>query len=199
MLGYSYEWCLSRHCGVKFNTENGDKAHKTGFRNCYNFMCFLYERKTRCLTPREDGENCLIRNFLMYSSLNIIRVIKLITRWTGHTTAYGRRNAYKTLILRSERNRPLGRTRCQGVDWIRMVQVRDQWRTLLNKIMKFQFQKKVGNFWKHLHIISNMYIRISVLFTDANNTETSNQWYTELCHVKQLHSLTLWYQPVFIK
>jgi hypothetical protein len=61
-----------------------------------------------------------------------------------------KRNAYRILVGKLERKRPLGRPRCRwvdnvemdlreigwdGLDWIYMAQNRDQWRTVVNAIM----------------------------------------------------------------
>jgi hypothetical protein len=61
-----------------------------------------------------------------------------------------KRNAYRILVGKSERKRPLGRPRRKwvdnikkdlreirwdGMDWIDQAQDRDQWRTLVNTVM----------------------------------------------------------------
>jgi hypothetical protein len=61
-----------------------------------------------------------------------------------------KRNAYRILVGKPERKRPLGRQRRRwvdnikidlkeigwnGVDWIYLAQDRDQWRTLVNTAM----------------------------------------------------------------
>jgi hypothetical protein len=82
-------------------------------------------------------------------------------RWAGHVAFMGEiRNAYKILGEKSERNRPLGRTRCRWednikvditeigygvVDWIHMAQDRDLWRALVNTVMNLQVRYKAGN------------------------------------------------------
>jgi hypothetical protein len=63
-----------------------------------------------------------------------------------------KRNAYRVLVGNPEGKRPLGRPRCRwvdnikmdlreigwdGMDWIDLVQDRDQWRALVNAVMKF--------------------------------------------------------------
>jgi hypothetical protein len=62
------------------------------------------------------------------------------------------RNTYKILVGEPEGKRPLGRPRCrweedvrmglwekgwEGVDWIHLAQNRDQWRVLVNTVMKW--------------------------------------------------------------
>jgi hypothetical protein len=62
-------------------------------------------------------------------------------------------NAYRILVGKSEKKRPLGRPRCMcvnnikidlreigwdGMDWIDLAQDRDQWRALVNTVMNFR-------------------------------------------------------------
>ncbi|PNF36118.1 hypothetical protein B7P43_G10966, partial [Cryptotermes secundus] len=79
----------------------------------------------------------------LHSSPSIIRTIKSRRmRWMGET-----RNAYRILVGKPEGKRPLGRPRrawadnikmelreigWDGMDWINLVQDRDQWRALVN-------------------------------------------------------------------
>jgi len=35
---------------------------------------------------------------------------------------------------------------CEGVEWIQEAQDRDQWRALVNAVMKFQVPYKLSNF-----------------------------------------------------
>jgi hypothetical protein len=63
------------------------------------------------------------------------------------------RNAYRILVGKPEGKRPLGRPRCRwvsnikmdlreigrdGVDWIDMAQDRNQWRALVNTVLKLR-------------------------------------------------------------
>jgi hypothetical protein len=72
-------------------------------------------------------------------------------RWAGHVARIGEtRNAYRILVGKPEGKRPLGRPRrwwvnnikinlretgWDGMDWIGLDQVRDQWRALVNTVM----------------------------------------------------------------
>jgi hypothetical protein len=68
-------------------------------------------------------------------------------RWTGHVARMReKRNAYRILVGKPEGKRPLGRPRRRwednirtdriGMDWIDLAQDRDQWRALVNMVMK---------------------------------------------------------------
>jgi hypothetical protein len=75
-------------------------------------------------------------------------------RWAGNIARIGeKRNACRILVGKPEGRRPLGRPRLRwvdnikidlreigwhGVDWIYMVQDRDQWRALVNTVMNFR-------------------------------------------------------------
>ena len=90
---------------------------------------------------------------LIYSSPNIIRVIKLRRmRWAGHVVRMRlRRGAYRFLVGKPEGKRPLGRPRHRsednikmdlqemrwggGVDWIDLAEDRDRWRGLVNAVL----------------------------------------------------------------
>ena len=75
-------------------------------------------------------------------------------RWAGHVARMSEeRGAYRVLVGKSERKRPLGRPRrrwvanirmylqqvgCGYVDWIGMAQDRDWWRTLVSAVMNLR-------------------------------------------------------------
>jgi len=88
----------------------------------------------------------------LYSSTNIVRVIKSrIMRWVRHVARMGEeKGVYRVLVGKPEGRRPLGRPRlrwvdnirmdlqevgCGYMDWIRLVQDRDRWRTLVSAVM----------------------------------------------------------------
>jgi hypothetical protein len=66
---------------------------------------------------------------VLYSSPSIIRLIKSRRmRWTGHVARMGeKRNAYRLLVGKAERKRPLGRPRHRWVDNIRMDLLETGW------------------------------------------------------------------------
>jgi len=88
----------------------------------------------------------------LYSSPSIVRVIKSRRmRWAGYVARMGEeRVAYRVLVGKPERKRPLGILRrrwmdnirmdlqevgCGYVDWTGLAQERDRWRTLVSAVM----------------------------------------------------------------
>jgi hypothetical protein len=75
-------------------------------------------------------------------------------RWAEHIAGIGEtRNAYRILVRKPEGKRPLRRPRRRwvnnikidlreigwdGMDWIDLVQDRDQWRSLVNTVMNLR-------------------------------------------------------------
>jgi hypothetical protein len=91
----------------------------------------------------------------LYSSLNIVRVIKSRRmKWAGHVARMGEeRGVYRILVGRPEGKRPLGRPRrrwednikmvlreigIDGANWIRLAQDRVHWRASVNTVMNFR-------------------------------------------------------------
>jgi hypothetical protein len=91
----------------------------------------------------------------LYSSPSIIRIIKSRRmRWEGHVARMGeKRNAYRLLVGKREKKRPLGRPRRRWVDnirmdlgevgwgvvdWIGLAQDRNRWRALVNLVLNLR-------------------------------------------------------------
>jgi hypothetical protein len=91
----------------------------------------------------------------LYSSPIIIRMIKSKrTRWAEHVARMrAKRNVYRVLVGKPQGKRPLGGPKCRwldniiidlreigwdDMDWIDLAQDRDQWRALVNTVIKFR-------------------------------------------------------------
>jgi len=91
----------------------------------------------------------------LYCSPNTVGVIKSSRmRWAGHVADMGeRRGVYRVLVGKPEGKRPLGRPRhrwednikkdlqkvgCGGMEWFKLAQDRDRWRTLVNAVTNLQ-------------------------------------------------------------
>jgi hypothetical protein len=91
-------------------------------------------------------------------------------RWAGHVARMeDKRNAYRILVGKPERKRTIGRPTHRwvdnikidfkeigwdGMDWINLVQDRDQWRTLVNAVMNLRIPKNAGKFLSSCTICS---------------------------------------------
>jgi hypothetical protein len=141
----------------------------------------LYECETWSLTLREEHrlrvfENRVLRRIFvpkrnevtgewrklhneelhdLYFSPSIIRIIKSRRMsWAGHIAQMGeKRNAYRLLVGKPERKRPLGRPRRRWVDnirmdlgevgwgdveWIGLAQDRNRWSALVNSVLSIR-------------------------------------------------------------
>jgi hypothetical protein len=98
----------------------------------------------------------------MYSSPNIVRVIKLRRIiWVGHVAQMGEgRGMYRVLAENPEGKRPLGRYKCRWednikidfqevgcgvIDWIELALDRDRWWALVNVLRKPWVPNNAGN------------------------------------------------------
>jgi hypothetical protein len=106
----------------------------------------------RTVQPERDYVTADWRNLYcnLYSSRNIIRMIKSRTMM-GYVAGMGEiKNAYKILVGKSEEKRPLKRHRCrwednikihlketewEGVEWIHLAQDMERWRGLVNTVI----------------------------------------------------------------
>jgi hypothetical protein len=118
-------------------------------------------RMLRIFGPKreEDGSSRKLHNdelHSLYSSLNIVRVIKSRRmRWAGHVAHMREgRGVYRVLVGRPEGKRPLGRPRrrCEdnikmdlreiridGANWIHLARDRVEWRASVNTVINLRF------------------------------------------------------------
>ena len=106
----------------------------------------------------------------LYSSPNIVWVIKSRMKWAGNVACMGeRRGIFRVLVGKPESKRPLGRPRCRwednikmdlqevgcgGMDWIELAQDRDRWQALVNAVMYLWVPSNVGNFLTSCKLVS---------------------------------------------
>jgi len=59
------------------------------------------------------------------------------------------RNAYRIITVKPEGKRPLGRPsrRWEVVDWMHLVQVKDQWLALVNTVMNLRVPQKLSDYY----------------------------------------------------
>jgi hypothetical protein len=88
----------------------------------------------------------------LYSSLNIVRVIKARRlRWTGHVAPMGEgRSVYRVLVGKPKDKRPLGGRRCRwednikldlretGIDWANWIWLAQDRRAFVNTVMNLR-------------------------------------------------------------
>ena len=103
--------------------------------------------------------NWLVSLHALYSSPNIIRSLKSRRlRWEGHVARMEQsRNAYRVLVGKPERKRPLGRPKrrwednikmdlrevgCDPGEWVDLAEDRDHWRAYVRAVMNLRVPYK---------------------------------------------------------
>ena len=116
--------------------------------------------RTFCVLCDGVGKYCTARETRDYNI--IIRSRKVAIYPSGHIVRMGeRRGAYRVLMGKSERKRPLGRPRCKwdgniktdlqevgcmDMDWVGLAQDRDRWRGICECGNELSGPKKCGEF-----------------------------------------------------
>jgi hypothetical protein len=98
---------------------------------------------------------------VLYSSPDIVRVIKSRMRWAGHVAGMGRIDLYAEFWYGNMRVRDhledpgvsgkiiflvLQEVGYKGMGWIDLVHDRDSWQALVNAVMNIRVSYNVGNF-----------------------------------------------------
>jgi hypothetical protein len=134
----------------------GCKTWSLTLREEHRLRVFENRVLRRIFGPKRDEVTANLRKlhneelYNLYSSLNIIKMIKSRMSGAEHVAQMEKRNAHSILVGKPEGQRPLGRPRCRwvgnikidlretgwvDVDWINLAQDRDQWRALVNTVM----------------------------------------------------------------